>query len=270
MRNIMRAIARAIRQALRSVGGAFASAYEWASDAWDYVEDSPVGPLLTAAKLPFATAAATVGLGEALLSKRDVARIGLVADATADVVSRAGRGAVAAAGHVGTVAAAAVSDAVALPGKLVRAVLGGGGGGAPSPQAAAGQAAQQEVAKQKAADDSADDRAALAALRRVASAVGRGERPAAIDVEAVPPGLASYLVKLDPEEAAIVARARTTALRALLSGGVAPEGVRSPKDLSADLAVAVAPAPVDRKADFRARLAARREAEDNLAEAYAA
>ena len=170
---------------------------------------------------------------------------------------------------LGRVAGAVASDAVALPGRLLGMVFGGGG--SPSPQAAAQQAAAQTQSEQSRADDAADDRIAIAALRRVASAVGRGDRPEQADLQAVPPGLAAFVVKLNSDEAEVIARSRTSELRSLLSTGVSPAGVRMPQELAADLRAAQEPVEVvDRKADFRARLAARREAANDVAAAYAA
>jgi hypothetical protein len=245
---------------------ALRSAFSWMEGQWDWMSHTAFGRgcgyCWTAAKLPVAFAAATVGIE--LINGRDLDRMGSAAGAVGRAGANVGSSVAGAASLATKGVGAVVSDIVGLPKSLWRSVFGGGG--APSmPDQAAAQAAARASAEQAKADDAADDRVVLAALRRVASSVSKGARPAASDLEDLPAGMAGYVVQLSPDEAEILARARTKALRMLMGSGVAPDGVRSPKELAADLKASTSTVVVPNQV-LQARIDAKRaEAEAELA-----
>ena len=225
-----------MRNFFARIFAALRGAMSWLEDSWDWMSHTAVGRgcgyAWTAVKLPIAAVAATVGL--ALVTAKDLERMGPAIDAVGRAGAKVGHGVVGAVGFAAKAGAAAVSDVVGLSGALVRSVFGGNRGQG-TPDQAAAQASARATSEQAKADDAADARVILAALRRVASSVAKGAKPEPSALEELPAGLAGYVVRLTADEADTLARARTNVLRALLDTGVAPDGVRSPRELNAEL-----------------------------------
>lgn len=111
-----------------------------------------------------------------------------------------------------------------------------------NPQWAAEQAARQAAEAERRADGAADTRSAIGAVRRVASAVAKGQKVTEKMLEGCPAGFDRYVAALRPEECRILARSTTNALRRFLADSdEAPEGVRSPREIAAERKRAASP-----------------------------
>ena len=157
-----------------------------------------------------------------------------------------------------------VNDVVKLPFRLAGAVLRARQPQQQSPQdaaadeAAAQRAAQQEEShRQAAADRQAEARELVQAIRSVATARARGERPDDVGLALLPDGMQDYMMAMDREEAATVAATSVPGLRGLLRGRP-PEGVRSPREVQEAAEAKVVPVE---------QVAARREAVRSAARA---
>jgi hypothetical protein len=131
------------------------------------------------------------------------------------------------------IAFGALSDVVHLPGRLLASVLGGRGGA--SPQQAQAQGQHEEATREQQADDAADRRAMVQAFRRAAAALSRGEDMPVEATEKLHPNVLAYLQALDRHELETLTRARTAELKKLFDVGEAPDGVRSTREIAAEI-----------------------------------
>lgn len=156
---------------------------------------------------------------------------------TTEIVPAVASGALHIAADVGDVALATADAVIRAPGRIL-GMLGGGGGATadmPDEQQAAASAAKKAVEHERQADDAADARASIGAVRRLAAARARGQEPSLELRAAVPVGFDALIMTLSPEEAKLVATAKTADLRRWLDDAdTAPKGVRGKEKLLAD------------------------------------
>jgi hypothetical protein len=176
-------------------------------------------------------------VGAHIMTKRDTDRLVTAGGYVTRAVGRSARAAANAVGG-GEGVRSAASAAVSLPLRAVRSVLEAvrPRPAVAAPAQAAAEAAGRAQAQEQKADAAADNRVLLNSFRKVVAARARGARPPEDALDALPPSLAVYALGLEPGECEALAVARTAVLRILLETGVAPDGVRSPRQVAEDRA----------------------------------
>jgi hypothetical protein len=247
----MRAFLARIMDALRGAWSSVSGGWDWLGDRWNAMAATSWGRATGYAWTLGVAAPASLVLGAVgahIMTKRDTDRL---VTATGYVTRAVGRGARAAANAVGggeglkTAASAAVSlpgaaarGAASLPLLAVRSVLEAvrPRPAVAAPAQAAAEAAGRAKAQEEKADAASDARALLNAFRKVVAARARGNTPPEEALDALPPALAAYALGLEPAECEALAVARTAVLRILVDTGVAPDGIRSPRQVAKDRA----------------------------------
>ncbi|WP_415385170.1 hypothetical protein [Roseomonas sp. BN140053] len=245
----MKGLLTRILDVLRGAWGSLTGGWDWLGHRWNAMAATPFGRACGQAWTWGAKVPAQVVLSPfwiPIMTAKDKGRIRPVADRCAAAVRRGYEGVVgAAAGPARSAASAAISlpgaavrGAASLPLRAVRSVLEAvrPRPAVAAPAQAAAEAARRAQEHEQKADAAADNRVLLNSFRKVVAARARGARPPEDSLDALPPSLAVYALGLEPGECEALAVARTAVLRILLETGVAPDGVRSPRQVAEDRA----------------------------------